>query len=710
MRRTRRIAIVLMAVGLVTSAIYATGAFSTLTTQRNAEVAVTGDASGYLGLRPAPGPNGKYAQQGKDGQLRLRVGEAVTTGDASAEGLNPDAVTTVENVFTITNQGVQPVGLWLSDGNDAVTFQVNSRSIENTENAISLNPGDTASVGVEIDTRNADVNQDLLNSVTFKANTDVTGRKLPGQGGGAGESPPADTGGDNQQTDSSNPTPTPTPKTKEDSGGVGAAFNNYVVEPTNEHIVEPTANAINGVITAGGELLRVTGEFLTDLVDLGRQELLEKFAYVTNQPLDALKSLSETAWNTLVGFFLGEIGMPGGSFKAQESNSVFYLGGSMLSVFNPITDSVAGIRDLAAHIVKGQALYAAIEALGLIPGGSVVQDLTDLKKITETWVKNFPQKAAKKFQPLSDMILKHLPTSAQRKIGGYFPDAAKRSDDASAGARKGSDTFFNNKIDEDVVRDLKKNHGYSDDRMRRLVNNKEFRAEDFKTLAKENVDFRFVEGLSKNGVSPENIKILSKAGANLELARRLSGRGFSGDGLAYIAKYGDKTNPKLTLKRAEELKNIGYKTEDIVTISRHADSSYLIRPQWPLAEKFKGPLHAHKAQNPAGAGVTTNQLRKLREQDIPSGHVSHYVNNGYSLKLVHYLSKHGHASDRIRNFLVGSPEKVKKRVKRVRQFRDGGSQWGSMIKDTYGWCNMEQKKGEIKIPCGYLPYQNQSRS
>lgn len=141
-------------------------------------------------------------------------------------------------------------------------------------------------------------------------------------------------------------------------------------------------------------------------------KILKELAYVTDQPLDALKSLSESAWNTLIGFFLGEVGMPGRSFKAQESNSMFYLGGSMLSVFNPITDSVAGIRDLAANLVKRDALGAAIEALGLIPGGSVADDLTDLKKITETWVTNFPKKAGETLQPLTDMILKHLPTIA----------------------------------------------------------------------------------------------------------------------------------------------------------------------------------------------------------------------------------------------------------------------------------------------------------
>ncbi|UPM41660.1 hypothetical protein [Halocatena salina] len=686
--RVRRVAIVLMAVGIVTSAIYATGAFSGILVSRDASVSVTGDASGYLGLKPAPGPNGAYARYGDGGQLRLTLSEAVSTENASGEGLNPGAVTTVENVFTITNQGTQSVGLWLMDGSDAVTFTVDGQSIEGQGNAIALGTGDTKPVSVEIDTRNADVNQNLLESVTFEADTDVNGQDVSEQMDDSSGEMDESESNDEQSGESQS---TPTSKEKEDDGE--SILTDNVFMNTAEDVSNKFIKAGEAVLDAGGELLKVTGDFFSGVADWGRQKLLEKLSYVTNQPIDALKSLGETGWNTLIGFFLGEIGMPGGSFQAQESNSVFYLGGSLLSVFNPITDSVAGIRDLAAHLVKGQALYAAIEALGLLPGGSVVEDLADLKKITETWVTNFPQKASRGLQPLSDMVLKHLPTSAQRPIRDIFPDAAKRSDDASAGVRKGPD-----EIDENIIRNLKQNPGYSEARMKRLVNSERFHPNDLKTLAKENTNLRFVEGLSKNGVSPENIKTLSKTDANLEIARRLSNRDFSGDGLAYIAKYGDETNPKLTLERAEELKNAGYKGEDIVAISRHAETSYLIRPQSPLAEKFKGPLHAHKAQNPAGAGVTTNQLRKLREQDVPSGHVSHYVENGYSLKLVSFLRDQGHSSGRIRSFFLGSPEKVKKQVERMRKIRGSGSTGLSIAKDVYGWCKVREKNGAKACP------------
>ena len=70
MRRVRRFAIVLLALGVVTSAMYATGAFTNLTAQRDANVAVTGDASAYLALRPSSGPNGVYASY-EHGELHM---------------------------------------------------------------------------------------------------------------------------------------------------------------------------------------------------------------------------------------------------------------------------------------------------------------------------------------------------------------------------------------------------------------------------------------------------------------------------------------------------------------------------------------------------------------------------------------------------------------------------------------------------------------
>lgn len=102
MSRLRRLALVLMAVAVVVSGVYYTGAFTTLTAQRDANVRVAGDAGGYLALAPANGSNGAYATQ-RNGELRVSLDGALTEG-ASGTGVNPDAVTTVRRVFTITNR------------------------------------------------------------------------------------------------------------------------------------------------------------------------------------------------------------------------------------------------------------------------------------------------------------------------------------------------------------------------------------------------------------------------------------------------------------------------------------------------------------------------------------------------------------------------------------------------------------------------------
>jgi DNA-binding transcriptional MerR regulator len=170
MRQVRRLAIVLLALGVVTAAIYATGAFTNLTAQRDANVAVTGDASAYLSLKPSSGPNGVYASYDENGQLQIVLGD-----DATGSGVNRDAVTIFRDVFTITNQGSQTIGLWLTDESDAVTFQVNGQSIESKGQAIIIAPGTTKFVGLVIDTRQVGKGQDLLESVTFHSSSEVSG-------------------------------------------------------------------------------------------------------------------------------------------------------------------------------------------------------------------------------------------------------------------------------------------------------------------------------------------------------------------------------------------------------------------------------------------------------------------------------------------------------------------------------------------------------
>ncbi len=185
----RRLAVGLIAIGLVVSAVYGTGAFDSLTTSRDATVQVVGDASGYLALAPADGPNGAYASQ-RNGQLQVSLAGAFE--DTSGSGMNPDAITGVREVFTITNRGTQPVGVWVTDESERVTFEAGNGPIEKREWAMTLQPGESRHIDLVVDTRGYtgdDVS--LLESVTIHADAEAAGQS--GNDGDSGQSSDGDT-------------------------------------------------------------------------------------------------------------------------------------------------------------------------------------------------------------------------------------------------------------------------------------------------------------------------------------------------------------------------------------------------------------------------------------------------------------------------------------------------------------------------------------
>ncbi len=89
-----------------------TGAFSSVEAERDFDVAVSEDASAYLGIEPASGPNGNYANVTDNDTLAIDLTEEndnIGSGIAGGEGLNADAVTGILDVFTLRNQGTQEV-------------------------------------------------------------------------------------------------------------------------------------------------------------------------------------------------------------------------------------------------------------------------------------------------------------------------------------------------------------------------------------------------------------------------------------------------------------------------------------------------------------------------------------------------------------------------------------------------------------------------
>jgi len=203
---------VFAAIGLVT----ATGAFTTVSAERTATVGVAGDDNALLALDEGVASDGGVSANADDyidtenGQLQIDLAGS----DAGASGINLRADTDVKNLFTISNQGTQPVAVYVTpeddEGNgdaDNVYFYTDSFQSESgnnalpdlgpevdghegasgpsnevitgSGNAVVLEPGETIEVSMYVDLMQSDGSAvsisggDVLDTVTITADADA---------------------------------------------------------------------------------------------------------------------------------------------------------------------------------------------------------------------------------------------------------------------------------------------------------------------------------------------------------------------------------------------------------------------------------------------------------------------------------------------------------------------------------------------------------
>ena len=150
-----------------------TGAFTSVTAERDVEVSVVEDDGAFLSINPlatADNPNGEYAKvDDTTGEFYLQL----TGTEAGGSGLSPEAVTDAADVFEVKNQGTQDVDLTVtptnapgadndvsgsilyldggdlagSSGNQKVLLGVFPKDEVATE-PISLSPGDSVTYGL----------------------------------------------------------------------------------------------------------------------------------------------------------------------------------------------------------------------------------------------------------------------------------------------------------------------------------------------------------------------------------------------------------------------------------------------------------------------------------------------------------------------------------------------------------------------------------
>jgi hypothetical protein len=179
--RRRKLLIGIGATAAGGSAAFGTEAFTSVQAERNVDVAVAGDQSSFIAIQPLDSANaGKYVNRESDNTVELEL-----DGDnsGSGEGVTQDAITQLEDLFRVVNQGSQPTFVYFNDNSDAVTFRVtrssstetngsSGQSLEGSSNSVELDVGEQVVVGLTVDTLNNDVDGTLLDSVTLRAESE----------------------------------------------------------------------------------------------------------------------------------------------------------------------------------------------------------------------------------------------------------------------------------------------------------------------------------------------------------------------------------------------------------------------------------------------------------------------------------------------------------------------------------------------------------
>ncbi|WP_246987440.1 hypothetical protein [Halorientalis marina] len=114
------------------------GAFTSVSAARTVDVNVAGDDSALLALAPCDGPNGEYAtangaDPGGDNSDALDEIGSDYQFELNIPNLNPNAFTRIDNVFEVTNQGTQPVVVYIQeDGANTVAADIGVKEDELT--------------------------------------------------------------------------------------------------------------------------------------------------------------------------------------------------------------------------------------------------------------------------------------------------------------------------------------------------------------------------------------------------------------------------------------------------------------------------------------------------------------------------------------------------------------------------------------------------
>lgn len=135
-------------------------------------VAPTGASSGdhlwtdpNVVLAPGTGPGGDYATLNAEGELEV---------DLSSPGVNAGAMTTIDGVFTVSNEDQDTVGIWFSHNEtDEVVLSVDGRSAQEESDPIILSPGEEVPVDLSVDSSSRLPGELVLSEFTIHAENET---------------------------------------------------------------------------------------------------------------------------------------------------------------------------------------------------------------------------------------------------------------------------------------------------------------------------------------------------------------------------------------------------------------------------------------------------------------------------------------------------------------------------------------------------------
>ena len=161
-----------------------TGAFTSVEANRDITVNVADDVDALFRLDPDSLDNSAYATE-SDGVVGIDVSQDGDR-DFDGEGVSPFALTTIEEVIEVTNQGTQDIAvtvessdpslseldgdfeLFATDPDDGTDDRANLREGTDINDLQVIGPGDSFALGFEVDARDKNDNEldDLEDAIT----------------------------------------------------------------------------------------------------------------------------------------------------------------------------------------------------------------------------------------------------------------------------------------------------------------------------------------------------------------------------------------------------------------------------------------------------------------------------------------------------------------------------------------------------------------